>query len=260
MRVTRGRTYITSELTVDADIDMDSHKLTDMSAGSEAGHSLRREQVVGVFLPLAGGTMTGDITLAARKLKTTDLLLKQHTSDYMSIRTVADDGAKGLRVDYIHASAGVKMIGDGAIIATPDVDNTYARMQARDNTAGLVEIARLEGAAEPRFQHTLPLNLGPDVELTIAGGIIVVGQAAGAAFYRVDTEADAVSDDLDTINGGVEGDIVVFINENTAHTVNFKHGTGNIQVEDGADFALADAKDFVICLFDGTNWRLKKSA
>jgi len=47
--------------TITANIPMSSFKLTGLAAGTTAGDSLRYEQAVGVFLPLAGGTMTGNL-------------------------------------------------------------------------------------------------------------------------------------------------------------------------------------------------------
>ena len=52
-------------------------------------------------------------------------------------------------------------------------------------------------------QHKHPIwNLGTPTELTIAGGIITRTRSN----HTVDTQADAATDDLDTISGGVEGD------------------------------------------------------
>ena len=63
------------------------------------------------------------------------------------------------------------------------------------------------------------LNFADDTELTIALGVITVTQG----YHRVDTEADGASDDLDTINGGAEGDMLIIFPENTARTVVAKH-------------------------------------
>jgi hypothetical protein len=47
---------------------MAGYKLTGLGAGTSSGDSLRYEQVVGVFLPLAGGTMAGNIAMGGSKL------------------------------------------------------------------------------------------------------------------------------------------------------------------------------------------------
>src|SRR5690606_3583259 len=70
-------------------------------------------------------------------------------------------------------------------------------------------------------------------EVTIASGEIT----ATASHHRVDTESDAASDDLDTINGGEDGDILVLQPQDSSRTVVAKDGTGNLQL--AGDFAMA---------------------
>lgn len=81
-------------------------------------------------------------------------------------------------------------------------------------------------------------------ELTIATGAITCTQA----FHTVDTEADAASDDLDTINGVAAGELVYLVPNNTGRTVVFKHGTGNITCPAGRDVSLDDSTDYVIVI------------
>lgn len=47
--------------TITANIPMSGFKFTGLAAGTTSGDSLRYEQAIGVFLPLAGGTMTGNL-------------------------------------------------------------------------------------------------------------------------------------------------------------------------------------------------------
>lgn len=51
-----------------ADLAMNTHKLTGLSAGSGNGDSIRYEQLVGLYLLLAGGTMAGDIAMGTHKI------------------------------------------------------------------------------------------------------------------------------------------------------------------------------------------------
>jgi prolyl-tRNA editing enzyme YbaK/EbsC (Cys-tRNA(Pro) deacylase) len=83
-------------------------------------------------------------------------------------------------------------------------------------------------------------------ELTIASGIITRTQAV----HRVDTEADAASDDLVTINGGADGLVVRLRAENAARTVVIKE-TGNIELG-GQDIALDDTDQYIALQYDGT--------
>jgi hypothetical protein len=101
---------------------------------------------------------------------------------------------------------------------------------------------------EARVHNHYLLNLGTATELTIAAGVIT--RVKG--YHTVDTQADAASDDLDTINGGVEGDILVLRAANSARTIVLKDGTGNLLLP--ADMSLDDVADVEVLIFDGANW------
>ena len=78
------------------------------------------------------------------------------------------------------------------------------------------------------------VNLGPGTTLTISAGAITVT----GSHHKIDTEGAAATDDLDTINGGSDGDLLVLRAYNSAHTVVVKHGTGNIYLDGSTDFSL----------------------
>jgi hypothetical protein len=83
-------------------------------------------------------------------------------------------------------------------------------------------------------------------ELTIATGAITVT----GSYHDVDTEADAASDDLDTINGGADGRRLVLRANNAARSVVVKDGTGNIQC--AGDMSLDNTQDTIELIYDGT--------
>ena len=87
-------------------------------------------------------------------------------------------------------------------------------------------------------------------ELTIATGAITVTQAC----HTVDTEGDAASDDLVTINGGTNGLSIVLRAENAARTVVVKHNTGNIWLQGKVDINLDDLEDGILLYYDGIMW------
>jgi len=78
-------------------------------------------------------------------------------------------------------------------------------------------------------------------ELTIATGAITVT----GGYHTVDTEADAASDDLDTITGLAVGETVTLSAANGARTVVLKHGVDNIYCPNGQDVALGELYDAV---------------
>jgi len=84
--------------------------------------------------------------------------------------------------------------------------------------------------------------------LTISGGVITVTGSR----HAVDTEAVAASDNLDTINGGTDGAILVLKAANDARTVVVKDGTGNLQL--AGDFSLTHSADRLTLMYDGTTW------
>ena len=83
-------------------------------------------------------------------------------------------------------------------------------------------------------------------ELTLASGAVTVTQT----FHRIDTEADAASDDLDTISGGVDGQFLVLRAENTAREVVVTN-SGNITTSDGNNVALDEVYKFLLLIYDG---------
>lgn len=103
-------------------------------------------------------------------------------------------------------------------------------------------------------RNLVKLDLTDSSELTIATGAITVTQS----YHRVDTESNAATDDLDTINGGSDGMVLYLVAENDARTVVLRHGIGNIVTPDGANFSL-DTDDKVAHLIYSsaiTAWRL----
>lgn len=85
-------------------------------------------------------------------------------------------------------------------------------------------------------------------ELTVATGAV----AATGSRHSVDTEADAAADDLATISGGVDGQLLILEPENPARVVTVKAGTGNIEI--GTDFIMDDATSRLVLISDGTDW------
>ncbi len=91
-------------------------------------------------------------------------------------------------------------------------------------------------------------NFGTATELTIANGIITITRS----YHTVDTEGDASSDDLTTIQGGNTGDSLVLRASHTDRTVIVKHGAVNIYINTNADVILDNAnKSLELFCHDG---------
>lgn len=91
------------------------------------------------------------------------------------------------------------------------------------------------------------LRAGSSTTLTIADGEITVTKT----YHRVDTEGGAATDDLETINGGVEGMFLVLHPSDLAHEVVIKHRSGNIVTFSGDDITLNGA---VLLINNGSEW------
>jgi len=95
------------------------------------------------------------------------------------------------------------------------------------------------------------IALGAPAELTISGGVVTKTKG----YHTIDTESDAATDDLDTINGGSEGNIIIIKAEHTDRTIVLKDGTGNLDLR-GYDIDLTATDQFIALVYDGTNWNL----
>ncbi len=68
------------------------------------------------------------------------------------------------------------------------------------------------------------LNITNGTELTISSGAVTATQG----HHSIDTEADAATDDLDTINGLDSNDLLLVFANNDDRTIRYRNGAGNI--------------------------------
>lgn len=93
-------------------------------------------------------------------------------------------------------------------------------------------------------------SVGAPSLLTISGGVVQITRS----YHLIDTEDAAATDDLDTINGGVEGDILVLRPNSSSRDVTVKHATGNIRI--GSDFTFTNAADTLTLIYVAGLWVL----
>lgn len=180
------------------------------------------------------------------------------------------DGALGARPCRVEAIVGLLVdanAGGGSAISAADkfspiygVDNqTCSKLSSAGPCIGV--LVGIDGATgkpmvlvDPvmavAFDSLRATDLVFDAssELTIAAGAITITQS----YHTVDTESDAASDDLDTINGVAVGQLVVLFPASAARTVVLKHNTGNIFNPQGKDISLAESTDGVALFRHGT--------
>ncbi len=92
-------------------------------------------------------------------------------------------------------------------------------------------------------------------ELTISAGAVTPKRS----HHTIDTEADAATDDLDTMATAniSDGGLVILRAENTARTVVVKHeagGAGQFHLAGGADYSIDDANKLLVVMRVGADW------
>ena len=93
------------------------------------------------------------------------------------------------------------------------------------------------------------IGLGTQSELTIASGVITVTKS----YHTVDTESDAATDNLDTINtAAASGTILVIRPASSARTIVAKDETGNLSL--AGDFTMGELTDTLTLIRDGSTW------
>jgi hypothetical protein len=93
------------------------------------------------------------------------------------------------------------------------------------------------------------LILNDATELTIdTNGIVTATQS----YHTIDTYADAVTDNLDSIQGGTAGMKLTIRAADSARTVVVRDGAENIQLE--GDMTLDNAQDTLSLIHDGSKW------
>jgi hypothetical protein len=124
--LTEGATTINGAITLGSDMAMGTHKLTGLAAGTSNGDSVRYEQVVGAYLPIGGGTLTGNLVF-------------NPTTDGIKGTTTNDSAASGNVGEYIGSSVGAQnSAGSGRYFDVTSISLTAGDWDVR----GAVEFMR----------------------------------------------------------------------------------------------------------------------
>lgn len=94
------------------------------------------------------------------------------------------------------------------------------------------------------------INIYGYTSKTIASGCITY--ASDSTWYSLLNQSSDPTDDLDTISGGADGDILILQAESDAQVPTVKHGTGNIELANAHDYELSDTKRRLVLQYDGT--------
>jgi hypothetical protein len=119
----------------------------------------------------------------------------------------------------------------------------YVNPTTVSSTTALVD--NLSGGATNRFDYeAVPRKQAATID---AGAVTL--QGAHITMLRVDTEASAATDDLDTISGGFDGQMLTIETTANARDVTVKNLTGNIALAGGADAALTLVQHSITLVF-----------
>ncbi len=203
----------------------------------ESCHFLRGENIV-VFASAFAGTGAGNV--AARSC----VLVSAADAQFESCRYIEAAGTHfvsiqdiaGFTTRFVRFEGGTATVAGAALsyFATIEAGSLQCRI---DNVRGIVNEYVATSDRET---------------LTIASGVV----AAIFENHLIDTEAAAATDDIDTINGGIQDQIVRFRSVSSARDPTFKNGTGNIVC--GPDRTLSNLADEIAFRYDATaaKWNL----
>ena len=213
--------------------------------------------------PAVGDTITETSTSVTRTIQAIVFASNMNvTSNIVHNCGIDADGVNPCSGFYLQQTEDISIIGNIAydsnatqeqeygLFATQTdrltvLSNDFARnLQADVNFTGVSTVNDTKFYGDVVFEDAIITPKGSN--LTIASGAITVT----TSYSRVDTEASAATDDLNTINGGVDGQRLVLSAAAGARTVVVKDGAGNIRT--AGDFSLDNTQDTIELIFNGS--------
>lgn len=96
-------------------------------------------------------SVAGDISVGANAIKFTSTLIDEDGTNVVGIRNIGDTGFLDLRLANLKLQNYTIFEVDAKGIRAPAVTNNYSTFEAQDTGVGLIEVARIAGAADPYF-------------------------------------------------------------------------------------------------------------
>jgi len=194
----------------------------------------------------SGGTGKAPIILSGQSDWCIDRPRFIHTGTTQNTRSMVD----------VRGSTAIRIIRP--ILQTPD-NVAWPRLVQLDSLCSGCSIEWSNSDMDIAADFNTIINSGAATSIYQAGfelsrGVVISNGAmtAGGAYTRVDTSGAVSSDDLDTINGGVVGQLLILRATADNRTVVVKDGTGNLNL--AGDFSLDNTSDRITLLKEGSDW------
>jgi hypothetical protein len=170
------------------------------------------------------------------KLPAGYILVQDQTGHRMpAVKVAGMTYATGDKVNLIRIK-GTEPIAFGSGSGSPSTG-----LPVHDHSSGTTGGSNLRAIQELEFDDA--------VQLTIDGAGAVTRTQV---YHSIETNAGGPTDDLVTINGGAEGDLLIIRPYHDGHTVVVKHNTGNIWLLGAADISLDDIGDHLVFVYSST--------
>lgn len=140
----------------------------------------------------------------------------------------------------VNIITGVEYTLNNGTVVRPPLEQAIEQVNA--NAAAVAE----ENTFAAKQTFSKGFSLGALTVYTIAAGVITITAPGRLA---IDTEGGAATDDLDTINGGSDGDVIIAGSASAARDVTFKDGTGNMRL--AGDFSATHFQDQITLMYYG---------
>ena len=213
---------------------------TNLPSGSIRWNAAGKKWQIYSGSPLAWSDLSADYTINITGLLSTDTV----TFAAARLTNTGDASlASTTHAFQIGATGSANLIADANEIMAR---NNGAAANLSLNFDGGDVYACTDGA---RFYSGGMTNLGKSTK-AISGGAITVTTS-----YTLVTGEGATTDNLDSINGGVEGDILYLRHGSTGYTITVRDVTGsggNIELAGGSSFGLTNARDMLKLLYNGS--------
>lgn len=132
---------------------------------------------------------------------------------------------------------------------TPYIRDSYPTIEGNDRSYFDSEFRKIQEC----LSSVIKALVADTSSLTIATGVVIMPPASNPVRYLLaDTEAAASTDDLVTISGGKEGQVLVVRAANSARTVVCKDGSGNMKL--AGDMTLDNTEDTLTLAMSSSVW------